>query len=97
MIDARKIVSEEWLRAVTEFELRPGSITEKVTARIITRIDEEMNSGQIYSIEHDGFKGTLVGTYYTREGKDGAVLQQIGTKVVHVYSRQWLQKDGSLR
>lgn len=33
----------------------------------------------------DGFEGTLIGEYTTREGVPGVVLQQIGTKVVHVY------------
>jgi hypothetical protein len=44
----------------------------------------------LYRIEYDGFVGIEVGSYTTREGKDGVVLQQIGTKVVHVYSRKWL-------
>jgi predicted Fe-Mo cluster-binding NifX family protein len=33
----------------------------------------------------DGFEGTLIGEYTTREGVPGVVLQQIGTRVVHVY------------
>ena len=37
---AREIVCEEWGKAVKEFELRPGSITEKVVSRIINRLDE---------------------------------------------------------
>jgi hypothetical protein len=39
--DARQIVCEEWHRAVKEFDLRPGTVTEKVVARIVTRLDEE--------------------------------------------------------
>jgi hypothetical protein len=38
----RQIVSEEWERAVKEFNLRPGSITEKVVSRIVIRVDEEL-------------------------------------------------------
>lgn len=45
-----------------------------------------------YHIEHDGFTGTPVGSYVTHEGKRGAVLQQIGTRVVHVYGEKWLKK-----
>lgn len=42
------------------------------------------------SIAHDGFAGDIVGHYTTREGKDGVVVQQDGTKVVHVYGEKWL-------
>ena len=31
----------------------------------------------------DGFVGTMIGEYTTREGERGAVLQQLGTVVVH--------------
>ena len=47
--------------------------------------------GTIVSIEHDGFVGTVIGYYTTREGKPGVVLQQIGTKVVHVYGARWIR------
>ena len=33
----------------------------------------------------DGFIGTIIGLYTTREGVEGVVLQQQGTTVVHVY------------
>ncbi len=33
----------------------------------------------------DGFTGTVIGSYTTLEGKTGVVVQQDGTKVVHVY------------
>lgn len=52
----------------------------------------------VFEIEHDGFKGTVLKTpegrpciYVTREGKRGRVLQQIGTKIVHVYGEKWLK------
>lgn len=51
--------------------------------------------GTTVSIEHDGFVGTVIGHYETREGKRGVVLQQVGTKVVHVYGERWLV-DGTL-
>jgi len=37
---ARDIVCEEWQKAVQEFRLIPGSITEKVVGRILNRLDE---------------------------------------------------------
>lgn len=45
----------------------------------------------VHEIEHDGFRGTIQGHYTTREGKKGVVLQQVGTKVVHVYSEKWIK------
>lgn len=36
-----KIVREEWQRAVTEFDLSPGSPTEVVTTRILSRLHGE--------------------------------------------------------
>lgn len=43
-----------------------------------------------FTIPHDGFVGDPIGAYVTREGKKGVVLQQIGTQVVHVYGRKWI-------
>lgn len=39
---------------------------------------------------HDGFSGDIIGHYTTREGKRGVVVQQDGTRVVHVYGEKWL-------
>lgn len=47
--------------------------------------------GTIVRIEHDGFVGEVIGYYTTREGKRGVVLQQLGTRVVHVYGERWLE------
>ncbi|WP_156435225.1 hypothetical protein [Bradyrhizobium lablabi] len=46
-----------------------------------------------YEIAHDGFNGVVIGDYRTLEGKEGVVLQQIGTRVVHVYGKQWLKES----
>jgi len=46
---------------------------------------------ETYTIDHDGFTGNIIGSYVTREGKKGVVLQQIGTKVVHVYGDKWIK------
>lgn len=43
-----------------------------------------------YRIEHDGFVGTQIGEYTRLDGKRGAVLQQDGTNIVHVYGEKWL-------
>lgn len=50
----------------------------------------EFPFGSRWRVEHDGFEGEVVGWYVTREGKQGVVLQQTGTRVVHVYGRKWL-------
>lgn len=44
----------------------------------------------VWGASTDGFVGVQIGTYRTLEGKDGLVLQQIGTRVVHVYQCQRL-------
>ena len=44
-----------------------------------------------WRIEHDGFEGVEIGSYTTLEGKEGVVLQQIGSRIVHVYGRKWLK------
>lgn len=49
------------------------------------------SGGPTHTIDHDGFIGEVVGHYTTREGKRGVVLQQIGTRVVHVYGEKWLK------
>jgi hypothetical protein len=46
--------------------------------------------GECFSIAHDGFVGEVIGHYTTREGKRGVVLQQVGTRVVHVYGEKWI-------
>lgn len=51
----------------------------------------EFRIGQPFRIEHDGFEGEVRGFYVTREGKPGVVLQQHGTRVVHVYGTKWLR------
>lgn len=43
-----------------------------------------------YRIEFDGFVGTVIGSYRRLDGEEGVVMQQDGTKVVHVYRRKWL-------
>ena len=52
-------------------------------------------SQDTFTIEHDGFTGEVIGYYTTREGKRGVVLQQVGTRVVHVYGEKWLKRNGA--
>lgn len=53
--------------------------------------DQPWHRGTRYRIEHDQFEGDVIGSYKTREGREGVVLQQVGTRVVHVYGRQWIE------
>lgn len=54
--------------------------------------DVERPAGHV-TIDHDGFTGDIIGHYTTREGKRGVVVQQDGTRVVHVYGEKWLVKE----
>jgi hypothetical protein len=46
--------------------------------------------GSHFTIEHDGFAGTVCGYYCRADGKLGVNLQLDGAKVVHVYGEKWL-------
>lgn len=46
--------------------------------------------GMRYRIEFDGFVGTVIGSYRRLDGEEGVVMQQDGSKIVHVYRRKWL-------
>lgn len=50
----------------------------------------EFPIGSRWAIDHDGFVGSVIGYYRRRDGKEGVVLQQDGTNVVHVYGLRWL-------
>lgn len=55
---------------------------------------QEMPWGKAVQVESDGFRGTVVGWYITRENRRGVVLQQDGTRIVHVYREERaLKKD----
>ncbi len=49
-------------------------------------------SDKTYYVEYDGMIGTIQGHYTTREGHKGVVLQQVGTKIVHVYNEARIVK-----
>lgn len=53
--------------------------------------------GTPVSIEHDGFIGRVIGYYRREDGKQGVVLQQDGTLVVHVYGEKWLKPATALK
>lgn len=46
--------------------------------------------GRRYRVVHDEFQGVVIGFYCRLDGYPGTVLQQDGTKVVHVYGNRWL-------
>ena len=76
--DAKAAAQADFERRILSALTRP-STTEAKPVEALT-----------HRIEHDGFEGTVQGNYVTREGKRGVVLQQIGTRVVHVYGERWL-------
>lgn len=57
--------------------------------RALSQLEEGKPAGHV-AIAHDGFSGDIIGHYTTREGKRGVVVQQDGTRVVHVYGEKWL-------
>lgn len=64
---------------------------------VITRYIEQQAAaevgeiGAVHKIDYDDFEGTVQGSYVTREGKPGVVLQQLGTRVCHLYGRNRLE------
>lgn len=51
----------------------------------------EVRDGQRFTIEHDGFTGTVIGSYERLDGYRGVVMQQDGCRVVHVYGEKHLR------
>lgn len=73
--------------------LRKAAARYKQEQKMKTLKDHTISGlGEVHTIEHDGFTGEIIGEYTTREGKEGVVMQQIGTRVVHVYGRKWLKE-----
>lgn len=73
-----------------ETEALPGSVADELDAILTAALGEPaFRSGRV-EIAHDGFAGDIIGHYTTREGKRGVVIQQDGTRVVHVYGEKWL-------
>jgi hypothetical protein len=52
-------------------------------------IEAQYPRGTRLTVDHDGFKGRVVGYYMTLEGKPGLALQLKNSRVVHVYSTRW--------
>lgn len=48
--------------------------------------------GSQWKCRFDDFQGSVIGYYLTKQGKQGVVLQQNGTRVVHVYGIASLEK-----
>jgi len=59
---------------------------------VLDQLKDWLASSPVHvSIAYDEFSGDIVGHYVTREGKHGVVVQQDGTRVVHVYGKKWLK------
>ncbi len=58
----------------------------------ILAISEHFPPGSEHTIEHDGFRGRVIGYYHTEEGKPGVVLQLADARVVHVYGTRSLAR-----
>ena len=51
-----------------------------------------INIGDEFKVSYDGFVGKVIGFYKTHEGKEGVVMQQNATQVVHVYNvARWVE------
>lgn len=66
--------SDDWIRDIEE------------SLNLYT-LQSDLNNKE-YTVEYDGMIGNIIGHYTTREGRKGVVLQQVGTKIVHVYNEQ---------
>jgi hypothetical protein len=80
-----------WLARRASAERYPVKQAAFVEACNAARQISEARSEKLYTIEHDGFEGVEIGSYLTLEGKRGLVLQQRGTRVVHVYGERFIK------
>jgi len=71
-------------------DLRGGRTAGHVGISHLLAIAERFPPGAEHFIEHDGFRGRVVGYYQTEEGKPGVALQLVNARVVHVYGTKWL-------
>jgi len=68
-------------------------LAKKFDCYLFRNEETDIHLGDTYHVEYDRFIGEVIGYYLTRENQKGVVLQQIGTKVVHVYHTRHLRKD----
>jgi len=63
-----------------------------VAPDLVERLVDEgkYKRGDTVRCEYDGFVGTILAPYVTREGRKGWVVQMLSTKVVHVYGEDRL-------
>ena len=76
---------EAYDKAHTALQAFVDEIDCEVISRMKRTPPETVDADKVYKIDFDGFEGTIVGSYTTREGREGVVLQQLGNKIVHVY------------
>jgi len=62
----------------------------------MTEIEVKWPKRTLVEIDHDGFVGRVTGYYERHDGKHGVVLQQEGTRVVHVYGEKWLKRPAEV-
>lgn len=85
---------EEELRSVCQERLQLAAKNLEL-ALMVRKIKGERHDwplGTEVTIDHDGFTGEIIGYYHRSDGYCGVVLQQVGTKVVHVYGLKHLRK-----
>lgn len=85
-------ISPEALRALAVDLERRGEMRAAAALRKVADEKEAAGGRPTGTVEiaHDGFAGDIIGHYTTREGKRGVVVQQHGTRVVHVYGEKWI-------
>ena len=90
-----KIASEN-----TKFDWPAGATADEALSHVAVQMRQIARAAlaapqpvdkRAWRIEHDGFEGVEIGSYTTLEGKEGVVLQQFGSRIVHVYGRKWLK------
>lgn len=89
-------LSDEQFRGALAFALTRRRIIDMPTARALVdeAIDEavELRYGQIVEGIRDKFKGRIIGYYRSLEGQLGVVVQELGTKIKHIYDRKNVRK-----
>jgi hypothetical protein len=68
-------------------------MAKKFNCYMVPTGEEIIHLGSIYTIADDDFTGEVIGYYTTRNNVRGYVLQQLGTRVIHTYTRRMLGMD----
>lgn len=85
-------LSGDALRGGLAYALTLRRVIDMPTARAI--IDEAIDSfvefrhGEIVTGKYDRFQGRVIGYYLTNENTPGVVVQELGTKIKHIYANK---------